>query len=293
MLPHSLPASLRSTGGAQDLLSLLHLGASRCPPPCPSLAGSSPWLCPWHQPDVSPAPMASQAVPTQRCPLSHCCPCLCLCKLQELSLACHLVWVPWGLTTIAPEAVTRALQTLIRGSINLGLYTLQFRCVSLGKASSFGQAGGKLEHPLEERWFHHVPKHHLHVCAAHQARLLHFMSYVIVFTFNDFHHVKLPTLGRGVTLYWIINRLCVFPAWDCRTVGKRRPSCQLPPCWYPSVGLSWCCEDQEAAPGALISCCDKIHCSGNFSEGCTFILKSLFYSSHQLCFYLLFNLPSL
>lgn len=48
--------------------------------------------------------------------------------------------------------------------------------------------------------------------------------------------------------------------------------------------------DQEAIPGVLISSCAKIRCSGDFSEGRTFILKCHFYSSHQSCFYLLFNL---
>lgn len=45
----------------------------------------------------------------------------------------HLMWVPWGLptfTSLTPEAVTRAIQTLVRGSINMSLHTQQFWCVS-------------------------------------------------------------------------------------------------------------------------------------------------------------------
>lgn len=129
------------------------------------------------------------------------------------------------------------------------------------------------------------------ICAVHQARLLHFMSYVIVFAFNDFHCVKLPSLAR------LNNQLCVFPAWDCREEERDHPTNHVPAgiflCAFPgAVG------DQEAVPGALISSGAthanalsplKIHCSGDFSEGCTFTLKCHFYSSHQLCFYLLFD----
>lgn len=136
MLPHSLPASLRSTGGAQDLLSLLHLGASRCPSPCPHWQGAAPGSVPGTSLVWAQHPWPARQCQHRGALFPHCCPCLCLCKLQELSLACHLVWVPWGLTTTTPEAVTRAIQTLVRGSIDLGLHTLQFRCVSPGKVSS-------------------------------------------------------------------------------------------------------------------------------------------------------------
>lgn len=131
------------------------------------------------------------------------------------------------------------------------------------------------------------------ICAVHQARLLLFMTYVIVFTFNDFHRVNLPSLARGENS-GMNNQLCVFPALDCREEERDHPTNYLPACiflWASPGAVG----DQEAAPGALISSRAKICCSGDFSEGCTFILKRHFYSSHQLCFDLLFDLqtPSL
>lgn len=86
--------------------------------------------------------------------------------------------------------------------------------------------------------------------AVHWARHLHFMSYVVVFTFYDFHHVKLPSLGNREDS-WLNICLCIFPAWDCMEEERNHPTNYLPTDIFPwaspgGVG------DQQAAPGGLI-----------------------------------------
>lgn len=114
-LPQSLPACLRSTGAAQDLL---HLGAFRLSSSLSHPGREQPLAL-----SLTPAqhPWPARQRQHRAALLPHSCPCLCLCKLQELS--------PCVSATVTPESVTRALQTLVRGSINVNLHTLQFRCV--------------------------------------------------------------------------------------------------------------------------------------------------------------------
>lgn len=187
----------------------------------------------------------------------------------------------------------------------MSLHTLQFRCVlqvwtwqslffslnptrNKGRISSgLDRLGGNWSILLKRDGSTTYPNITC-MCAVHQERLFHFMSSVIVFTFNDFLCVKLPSLDRGENSR-LNNQWCVFPAWDCKEEERDHPTNYIPAGifqWaFPGdVG------DQEEVPGAFISSCAKICCSGDFSEGCTFILKCHFYSSHQLCFYLLFNL---
>lgn len=85
-----------------------------------------PWqgAAPGSVPHTSPAPLASQAAPTQSCPPSSL-----LSMSVPLQTARAVTLCECHEGTVTPESVTRALQTLVRGSINVNLHTLQFRCV--------------------------------------------------------------------------------------------------------------------------------------------------------------------
>lgn len=102
-----------------------------------------------------------------------------------------------------------------------------------------GQAGGKLiyslifqiQHPLAETFSPHVPKHQLYV-GCPLSKTPSTLQADIIFSFYDFHRVKLPSLGRwedsGLNVHW-----CVFPAWDCMKEERNHPINYLPTDIFP------------------------------------------------------------